>query len=126
MLKIAALNEELSEESSGVEEPILPTKEVEVSNIYKSTYNCYKGKSIVKLNVTTNQIEMCLLFVYLLSQEADSLNLYKEALDLRQKNEFDAALKLFHHTLALPCIENVFLLFTILDYLDNFIKIFTF
>ncbi len=46
-------------------------------------------------------------FSYFLSQEADSLNLYKEALDLRQKNEFDAALKLFHHTLALPCIENV-------------------
>jgi len=33
MLRIAALNEELSEESSGVDEPVLPTKEVEVSNV---------------------------------------------------------------------------------------------
>lgn len=67
MLRISALNEELSEESSGVDEPLVPTKEVE---------------------------------------EAESLNLYKEALDLRQKNELDAALKLFHQTLALSCIEN--------------------
>lgn len=37
MLRIAALNEELSEESSGVDEPVLPTKEVEVSNVYEST-----------------------------------------------------------------------------------------
>ena len=31
MLRISALNEELSEESSGVDEPIVPTKEIEVS-----------------------------------------------------------------------------------------------
>jgi hypothetical protein len=33
MLRIAALNEELSEESSGLDEPIVPTREVEVSYI---------------------------------------------------------------------------------------------
>lgn len=31
MLRIAALNEEFSEESSGIDEPSVPTKEVDVS-----------------------------------------------------------------------------------------------
>ncbi len=35
MLRISALNEEFSEESSGVDEPIIPTKEVEVSCVSK-------------------------------------------------------------------------------------------
>ena len=42
-----------------------------------------------------------------LLQEIDSLNLYKEALNHRQKNDFDAALQLFHATLDIPSIQNV-------------------
>ena len=39
MLRISALNEELSEESSGVDEPIVPTKEIEVSFVRIINYN---------------------------------------------------------------------------------------
>lgn len=35
------------------------------------------------------------------------MNLYKEALALRQKNDLTGSLKLFHHILTLPGIENV-------------------
>lgn len=38
MLRIAALNEELSEESSGPDEPLVPIKEVEVSLAFKNDY----------------------------------------------------------------------------------------
>ena len=39
MLRISALNEELSEESSGVDEPIVPTKEIEVSSVRIINHN---------------------------------------------------------------------------------------
>jgi hypothetical protein len=40
-------------------------------------------------------------------QESEALNLYKEALALRLKKDFQTALQTFHQTLALPYVENV-------------------
>lgn len=40
-------------------------------------------------------------------QEADCLRLYNEALQLRQKKNFDAALNVFHQILSLPLVEKV-------------------
>ena len=40
-------------------------------------------------------------------QESEALNLYKEALALRLKKDFQTALQTFHQTLALSYVENV-------------------
>lgn len=39
-------------------------------------------------------------------QENEALNLYKEALRLRQKGDVDSALEAFHRTLDLPYVED--------------------